>query len=232
MTTISKYHLQFFLLLILCLSSCKEETQRLSNYAVHGLDVSHYQGQIDWETVLDKKIDFVFIKATESDSYVDSLFLKNWEALKNTSALRGAYHFFRPQVNPKKQFDHFKKIVQLDSTDLPPVLDIEVLDKVSKEKIQSSLKIWLELATIQYGKKPIIYTNQKYWNTYLDTKYFRTYPLWIARYNHQKPILNNQKKWIFWQYGNRGKLEGINGFVDFNVFNGSKNELKAFCSSN
>ena len=118
--------------------------------------------------------------------------------------------------------------VELSYGDLPPVLDVEVLDGVSKPTLIAGIKSWLFTVELHYGIKPILYTNLKFYNKYL-AGHFEGYPLWIARYNTRQPILACGSEWQFWQYGNRGQLDGIEGDVDFNVFHASLDALDSLC---
>ena len=205
--------------------ACQQETIRLDGYEVHGIDVSRYQGEVEWEKVIAQGIDFVFIKATEGNTLVDSQFQSNWQQLSDLKVRKGAYHFFRPTVSPIEQAKHFSKLVEMDYGDLPPVLDIEITDGVSKSTLINGAKSWIKIVESNFGMKPIIYTSQKFYNTYLEG-HFDDYPLWIARYNnYAEPAINGTNHWSFWQYGNRGKIEGIEGDVDFNVFKGNTLEL-------
>jgi len=208
------------------LYSCQQETIRLDGYEVHGIDVSRYQGKVEWKKVIAQNIDFVFLKATEGESLVDSQFHSNWVQLSELQIKKGAYHFFRPTVSSIDQAKHFTRTVKMDFDDLPPVLDVELMDGVSKATLVNSLKSWINIVETHYKVKPIIYTNQKFYNKNLEG-YFDEYPLWIARYNNYlEPEINGTNKWSFWQYGNRGRIEGIEGDVDFNVFRGSALELE------
>ena len=215
-------------ILIFCCLSCRQETRRMDEFAVHGLDVSHYQSQIAWDTVARQSIHFAFVKATEGEYYVDSLFCHNWSEIKRVGMKRGAYHFFRPTLSADLQFDNFIRTVKLESGDLPPVLDVEVLDDVSKVELITKVRTWLYLTEIHYCIKPILYSNQKFYNRYL-AGHFDDYPVWVARYSTEKPSLAFDRNWHFWQYGNRGRISGVNGFVDFNVFDGTMRELDQLC---
>lgn len=207
------------------LVSCDKETKRMKGYAVHGIDVSHYQSYINWDTVAIQDIDFVFMKASEGESITDSLFERNWNALNKFDIKKGAYHFFRPGTNVESQFKNFTNNLKLKTGDLPPVLDVEVTDNLSNEVIIKRVQQWLNLAEDKYKTKPIIYSNLKYYNAIIAGN-FDEYPIWIARYSTSKPILDYGNSWTFWQYGNKGKLNGIEGDVDFNVFNGTLSDLE------
>jgi len=170
----------------------------MPNFSVHGVDVSHYQAEINWYEVAAEGIDFGFVKATEGETISDALFCQNWVGMENAGIIRGAYHFFRPGTSAIAQAQHFIQKVDLKYGDLPPVLDVEVLDDVNKDVMVARLKIWLEIVEAAYGVRPIIYTNMKYYNQYLAED-FADYTLWIARYNAKKmPALSEDKNW--WKY--------------------------------
>jgi len=208
--------------------ACQLETKRMSNYAVHGIDVSHHQSFINWDSVAMAEVDFAFVKATEGMTFSDSLFRQNWPKIKSAGIKRGAYHFFRPRTAADEQASNFTAHVELEEGDLPPVLDVEVLDGVSKVQLLTGILNWLYLIEIHYGVRPILYTNLKFYNKYL-AGHFDEYPLWIARYNTREPTLACGRDWQFWQYGNRGRVDGITGDVDFNVFYGSLQQLDSLC---
>lgn len=213
------------LLVLVALHSCRPETNRQKGFEVHGIDVSHYQSKIDWDTVLLQDIDFVFIKATEGESLQDSFFVENWKLLERQNVLRGAYHFFHPSVSIEGQFNNFTKVVDLQYKDLAPVVDIEVTNGKSPSFLRQALKEYLSKLEAHYQIRPIIYTNQKLYNEYLQGA-FEDYPLWIARYNDIEPALVDGRNWDFWQYGDRGQLYGIKGDVDLNVYKWTLDSLK------
>ncbi|MCB0599335.1 MAG: glycoside hydrolase family 25 protein [Lewinellaceae bacterium] len=218
-------------ILALALTACEHQTVRLQQYEVHGIDISHYQSTINWDSVMGgDELHFAFVKATEGISMTDTLFCRNWEEMKRVGLYRGAYHFFRPTLPAEWQADNFLDAVEMEYGDLPPVLDVEVLDGASKVQLITGVRTWLYLVEIRYNTKPILYTNLKFYNKYLAGQ-FDDYPIWIARYNSREPSLACGRDWQFWQYGNRGRLSGINGHVDFNVFNGSLKELESLCFS-
>ena len=213
-------------IVVLMLTGCRNETSRLGQFAVHGIDVSHYQRRIAWDKVVSQGIDFVFIKATEGASYNDSIFLDNWSEAKRVGLKRGAYHFFRPTISARQQAMNFMRHVPMETGDLPPVLDVEVTDGVVSDRLLDSVQLWLDLVKQELKVQPMLYTNLDFYKRHL-ADHFRDIPLWVARYNHKEPYLAG-KDWHFWQYGNRGRLEGIEGFVDFNVFKGSMADLEEF----
>jgi len=193
------------------------------NYQMHGIDVSRYQNNIDWKAVgsmQDKqvKISFAFIKATEGLDHVDDKFRQNWFRVKQTSLPRGAYHFFISSKSGKAQAENFIETVSLHKGDLPPVLDIETANGASASDIQQRAKDWLTMIERHYKIKPIIYTNIDFYENFLDG-HFDDYPLWVAHYYvKDKPRIN--RNWFFWQHNEKGRVNGVDAYVDFNVFNG------------
>lgn len=192
-------------------------------YSVHGIDVSHYQSKIDWKDVKQMRvkniaISFSFIKATEGSDDVDKKFKKNWKHAKEAGLARGAYHFFNPYRDAVSQARNFIDIVSLQKGDLPPVLDIEQAGHLPKPLLQQRVSDWLVMVEKKYKIKPIIYTGADFYEQYLAGK-FDEYPLWVAHYLvKDKPRVN--RNWSFWQHSESGRVNGINAYVDFNVFNG------------
>jgi lysozyme len=192
-------------------------------YPIHGIDVSRYQSVINWQLVKEMyvqgiKIDFVFIKATEGNGNVDFHFKRNWRKAKEAGLTRGAYHFFLPTKDGTIQARNFTRQVKFSTGDLPPVVDVEQTYGVKKELLQQRLKAWLYATELAYGVKPIIYTNVDFYKRYLSGE-FDDYPLWAAHYL-QPTAPRISRNWHFWQHSERGKVNGIAAFVDFNVFNG------------
>lgn len=201
-----------------------------SGYEVHGIDISRYQGNIDWEMLRNASIQsspvrFVFIKGTEGVSIVDENFNLNFYQAKKNDFIRGVYHFYTPDVDATRQAQFFMKQVHLEPGDLPPVLDVEKAGDLSKEDLQREVKKWLSLVEERYKVKPIIYSGYKFKLKYLSDSLLNTYPFWIAHYYVDK--LSYKGPWHFWQYTDSGKLKGIKGNVDCNLFNGSLQELEA-----
>ena len=197
-------------------------------YSMHGIDVSHYQGDINWKMLKQKRqgkfpVEFTFMKATEGGDFSDDRFVANFDSAKVHGFIRGAYHFYNPKTDADKQADFFIRSVKLEPGDLPPVLDIEMKSKDVK-KLQQDLKIWLRKVENHYGVKPIIYASYKFKTKYLNDSIFNTYPYWIAHYYVDS--VRYQGEWKFWQHTDVGTLPGIDEKVDLNVFNGSFSELK------
>lgn len=193
-----------------------------------GIDVSHYQGSVDWSTVKAAGAAFAFAKATEGVSWSDPTFAANWAGIKSAGLLRGAYHFFRPSQDPVAQVRFFLQVVSLSPGDLPPVLDVETADGVSNDAIQSGVKTWLDTAAAQTGVTPMIYASPGFWNGQMNSG-FGSYPLWVAQYGVPSPRLpRGWSNWNFWQYSQSGKINGISGNVDLDYFQGSMDDLIAF----
>lgn len=202
---------------------------------IHGIDVSHHQGKINWEKVRDArskkaKISFCFIKATEGISIKDQDFNDNWTGIKKVGIKAGAYHFFIPWADAKKQAIEFASIVNLNSGDLRPVLDFEIEGgKRNWPKMVENVKIWLNYVEQKYGVKPIIYTNKSMYRKYIKGN-FDDYPLWIADYNSLKlDGYDDAEKLLLWQHSQSGRISGIRGSVDFNVFLGTDSDFKEIC---
>ncbi len=194
---------------------------------IHGIDVSHHQKQIEWDTVTaHENIGFAFVKATEGSNFSDSMFCYNWGALQRLGIKRGAYHFFKGYGCGYEQACHFLSSVDMVNGDLPPVLDVETLDGTTPEDLAIELHVWLKTVETQLGVKPIIYSNQNFFERFLADKGFEEYPLWIARYSAEKPSLEEGHFWSFWQYSNEGCVEGISKLVDLNVFPGTTEMLE------
>ena len=199
-------------------------------YEIHGIDISHYQGDINWNRLRYSAlvdgcpIRFIFIKATEGSSRVDENFYDNFENAREYGFLRGAYHFWSNKSSARSQAYYFLSKVHLEEGDLPPVLDIEhkPQDK-SVEDFQMDVLTWLHIVEDKYHVKPIIYTYYKFKERYLSTSVFDGYPYWIAHYYVDK--VEYKGKWKFWQHTDAGELPGIKGNVDLNIYNGSYYDL-------
>jgi lysozyme len=192
-------------------------------FKIHGIDVSRYQQFIGWDEVKKMNVEnismnFAFIKATEGENYLDPFFKRNWNKAQENKMTRGAYHFFLPDKDAVKQARFFIATVKLQKGDLPPVLDIEKLNRTKPAALKTSIKTWLQMIEDHFHVKPIIYTNADFYKKYLGSD-FDEYPLWVAHYYepHRPRIF---RSWNFWQHSDKGNINGINHKVDFNVFNG------------
>ncbi len=201
-----------------------------SGYEIRGIDISHYQGDIDWELLRNAMIEkcpirFILIKATEGTNSIDSKFEENFFQAREHGYIRGAYHFWSNKSSARDQAYFFLDHVKLLPGDLPPVLDVEYRPKdVSIEDFQRDILTWLHIVEDKYHVKPILYTYHKFKMAYLSTDVFEDYPYWIAHYYVDK--IEYTGEWRFWQHTDAGRLPGIDGYVDFDIYNGSFYNLK------
>ncbi len=198
---------------------------------LEGIDISHYQGKIDWGTVVaDSHVGFVYIKASEGADITDNTYSYNINEAHKHGLKVGSYHFFRANISARDQFQNFKRMIDLAKQDLLPVIDVEVMPKgIAKSKFDTCLEELLRLLEKEYGRKPLIYTGQNFYNKHFyGTKFVGTYKFWIAKYDVEPPILNNSGDYLIWQYSAKGKIGGIKGYVDLNKFMGRHviNEIK------
>jgi lysozyme len=201
------------------------------DYSIHGIDVSRYQNIIAWEQVQAMKVSsislgFAYIKATEGIANVDPQFNRNWKRSKEAGIIRGAYHFFIGSKDGKMQAENFIAKVDLETGDLPPVLDIEQLNGASAAELKKEAIRFLAVVEENYKVKPVIYTNVDFYDRYLGSD-FDKYPLWVAHYYQpQQPRVN--RGWVLWQHNDGGRVNGIISPVDFNVFNGDSLSFRDF----
>ncbi|MCZ2261183.1 GH25 family lysozyme [Isoptericola sp. QY 916] len=201
-------------------------------YAVRGVDVSAYQGEIDWPVLADQDLDFAFIKATEGSAHEDERFAASWEGARATDLLVGAYHFLSFESPGADQAAHMIDVVPAESGTLPPVVDVEyyggfAADPPTVDELRGILDPMLDALEEHYGVPPILYTTQQIRADYLGDDYDR-YPLWI-RSVASTPDLP-RRDWEFWQYSDRDTLPGYAGeeeHIDMNVFDGTIGDLSA-----
>ncbi len=188
----------------------------------HGIDVSHYQGRINWDEVArDPKVTYVYLKATEGTGNQDDTYRYNFQECKRVGLMVGAYHFFRPQLPVKGQFDNFMSRVETRKQDLLPVVDIETTNGVSDAVLQSRLLEFCELLEREFGKKPIIYTGKNFYNKHIHgNSRLRAYKFFIAAYSFIEPDLYDDNDYVLWQYSATGSVRGIRGNVDMSRFVG------------
>jgi lysozyme len=203
---------------------------------VQGVDVSHYEGTIDWAQVHGSGIDFAFIKATESTDFIDPNFATNWQEAGAAGVVRGAYHFFRPEVDPVAQADYFIATAGIPLPgDLPLTLDLEVTDTDTAAETAQSALTFLARVAAQTGRTPIVYTSQSFYGSTLGAPAgFGGYTLWVANWQVTCPNLPTAwSGWQFWQHADNGTVAGITGTanVDLDEFNGTLADLKGFAGA-
>ena len=231
-----RYALILFLLIVFVIvlifyflsnSFFKPENLSISNSKyIFGIDISSYQGKINWKKMQTSKhpIKFVFIRATMGSDGKDKYFEYNWQNVKKYNYVRGAYHYYRPHENSTTQFNNYSSVVNKNENNFIPILDIEKESIYGKENLKKGILNWLKLAEKKYGVKPVVYTGLTFYLKNLKG-YIDNYPLWIAAYSGKHRVKNI--KWTFHQFTENVYVKGIKTKVDGNDFIGTPDELKA-----
>ncbi|MCR5778991.1 MAG: glycosyl hydrolase family 25 [Bacteroidaceae bacterium] len=184
------------------------------NKKAGGIDVSHYQGQINWnEVVRNGDITYVYLKATEGSKLVDDTYYRNLEGARCVGLKVGCYHFYSPTTKAQDQFKNMAAVVNLKDHDLIPIIDIEHRGKSSLPQFQKQLRQFLKLVEKHYGVQPILYTSRDFYNKYLSGP-FTKYKYMIARYHEDIPQLRDNAAFVMWQYSATSRIRGIRGNVD------------------
>ncbi|MCU4182373.1 glycoside hydrolase family 25 protein [Bosea sp. BH3] len=200
---------------------------------IQGIDVSRWQGEIDWQRVKEAGTRFAFIKATEGGDHIDPSFRRNWAEAKRHGIPRSAYHFVWWCRSAKEQVRWFKKHIPRDPDALPPVLDVEWQNdsqctrKISREDALEKIAVMLKGLREHTGKKPIIYTDINFHEDVLEGA-FNDHPYWLR--STAAPLAKRyaRDRWEFWQFTTTGRVPGITGDVDRNAFFGSEREFDAW----
>jgi len=205
------------------------------DYPIHGIDVSKYQGAIDWRAVADSGVKFVWIKATEGGDHLDERFQANWQGAKQAGIARGAYHFMywcRPAI---EEAAWFEQNVPVEEDALPPVLDVEPTPdsktcrrRLDRDSTVADMKVVLDEMERHFGKRPVIYTSLDFYRAILSDGAFADYPIWVRSTKHNPAVPYGSRPWRFWQYRADGSVPGIEGHVDRNAFYGSQEQWQAF----
>lgn len=179
-----------------------------------GIDVSHYQGRIDWECVArEGKVSYVYAKATEGANFYDDTHAYNLTEARRTGVKVGSYHFYRPTVDIALQFDNLTAHVHAREQDLVPMIDIEDDRGVSEEKFINDLTDFLQMVEKHYGKKPLLYSGEYFYNRHFQGL-FQDYHWMMARYSSTPPALKDGRTYFMWQYSDKGRISGISNLVD------------------
>lgn len=203
---------------------------KLQGYTVKGVDVSSYQGDINWQELASQDIDFAYIKATEGSSYVDEHFEENWTEAADTDLRIGAYHFFSFESSGATQAENFCDAVEAVDGMLPPVIDVEYygafgsVDTIDVDSVRAELRDMVDILTEYYGMKPVIYVSSDTYDTIVKS-YFDDCDLWYRSVYSSVP---SDVDWTFWQYSNRHVLQGYDGeerYIDMDVFAGDPEEF-------
>lgn len=199
---------------------------------IKGVDVSHFDGAINWKAARQDGITFAIIKATEGTTFVDDHFTTNWTSTASNGIVHGAYHFFRPKSDPVAQADFFVRIAGSPKPgDLPPVIDLEVTDGLTAAQVAAGARAFLQRVQQKTGRVPMIYTSVRVFDSLLGgPSGFDPYFLWVANWNVRCPNIPNPpwKRWTFWQSSATGTVAGFSDPVDLDSFNGTSAELMAF----
>lgn len=203
-------------------------------YPIQGFDVSHHQGDIQWNKISPQEFQFVYLKATEGGDFKDQKFQEYWLQARERGLNVGAYHFYRLCRDGEVQAQNFIDTVPNKADALPPVIDLEYdsncINTYTKEQLLKEIQVIHDRLYQHYGKQPIFYISKTFYNIILAGNFPKT-PLWVREYQG-KPKLKNDPKWLFWQHTNQGKIKGIAKAVDLNVFHGSAFDWINFLEQN
>lgn len=227
-------YLAFALVLAGCAGGEHDLYPSPADFQIHGIDVSKYQGNIDWNAVRNSGVKFVWIKATEGGDYLDEKFAQNWAQAKQAGVPQGAYHFMYWCRPAAEQAQWFIQNVPKDPEALPPVLDVEwnptsktCPRPVPADVARTEMKIILEAMERAYGKKPVIYTSVNFYRDVLRGE-LTDYPMWVRCVKSYPAVIYGRRRWHFWQHSAHAHVPGIRGNVDENAFYGSPREWRAF----
>lgn len=198
-----------------------------------GIDVSRWQGEINWGRVAAAGYRFSVIRAAIGNYYTDPRFYVNWDGAKEAGLLTSAYHVVVPDRPADSQMERFFDILDGRSSDLPLVLDVELSHGVSPEDITATVQTCAELIEEEdNGRRPVIYTARWFWDpNVLDGPNWAEYDLWVAHYGVNAPSLpSSWDDWRFWQHSDQGEVPGISSATDLNWFNGSDEDLLEYAS--
>lgn len=206
-------------------------------YPVHGIDVSKFQGDIDWRTVRRRGISFAFIKATEGGDHLDNMFHTNWANAGRAGVKRGAYHFYYFCRPAYQQAQWYIRNVPKTRGALPPVLDMEwnhqsrtCRHKPNAQTVRSEMKVFLDIVSRHYGQRPVIYTTPDFYHqNRLNT--FRGYEFWLRSVADHPNNIYGRRSWTFWQYTGTGIVPGIAGKTDINTFVGSSDQWRKWLAT-
>jgi lysozyme len=195
--------------------------------AIHGVDVSRWQGNVNWDKLRAQGANFAYIKATDGGDHLDPMFRKNWRNADAAGLKRGAYHFFYWCRTAGEQADWFIRNVPRVEGALPPVIDVEwngessCKRRPSRQKVLEKMQVFMDKLERHYGQRPIIYTAPDFYRDNLRGA-FLDYPFWLRAVAQHPSKVYPGRKWVFWQYSGSGLSKGLKGRIDLNVFHGSE----------
>ncbi|WP_274627078.1 GH25 family lysozyme [Arvimicrobium flavum] len=205
--------------------------------AVHGVDVSRWQGEIDWAKLRTQGANFAYIKATDGGDHLDPMFRKNWRGAAEAGLKRGAYHFFYWCRTAGEQADWFIRNVPKVEGALPPVIDVEYNGeskckrRLSRAVVLEKMQVFMDKLEAHYGQRPIIYTAPDFYRDNLEGE-FPNHPFWLRSVAAHPSKVYPNRKWVFWQYSGSGLSHGVTGKIDLNVFHGSEETWRKWLSAN
>ncbi|WP_315926390.1 GH25 family lysozyme [Mesorhizobium sp. SP-1A] len=197
--------------------------------AVHGVDVSRWQGEIDWLKLRSQGANFAYIKATDGGDHLDPMFRKNWRGAADAGLKRGAYHFFYWCRTAGEQADWFIRNVPRVAGALPPVIDVEwngessCRRRPSRETVLEKMQVFMDKLERHYGQRPVIYTAPDFYRDNLEGA-FPNHHFWLRSVAAHPSKIYPGRRWMFWQYSGSGLSHGVSGKIDLNVFHGSEDE--------
>ncbi len=207
-----------------------------SSYPVHGVDVSRWQGSVDWQAAAGSGVRFAFIKATEGGDVADPAFDVHWQGTAAAGIPRGAYHFYYFCRTGAEQAAWFIQHAPREAGSLPPVLDIEWTRSANcpgrpdAATVRAEASAFLAIVGAYYGRRPIIYTSADFWD---ENEMWRLqgYEFWLRSVAGHPQDLYDGHHWTFWQYTGTGLVPGVRGKVDLNAFAGSDAEWQSWLST-
>ena len=219
-----KFHVLAVMLLLLCPVARGQEELYVqcedTCSHIHGIDLSHYQGEVFWEAIGDNsKMAYVYLKATEGGDNVDNMYALNIDLAHRYGLKVGSYHFFRPKTPLKLQLENFMAQCRPSQQDLIPMIDVETKQGLSNDAFRDSLMTFLTMVEKAYHQKPLVYTGTNFYNKYMSGL-MNGYKLMIAQYSFNEPVLNDGNDYMLWQYTGKGHIDGIRGYVDKSRFMG------------
>lgn len=204
-------------------------------YPVHGIDVSKFQGDIDWNKVADSGVKFAWIKASEGGDHADERFQANWDGAKAAGVPHGAYHFVYWCRSPMEEMAFFEQNAPVDSDALPPVLDVEATPTsrtchrhLTQDGAIHDMQVMLNEMERHYGKRPVIYTTVDFYQAILSDGAFSDYPIWVRSTKYHPSVKYSGRIWRFWQYQSDAYVPGIAVKVDKDAFSGTAEQWEAF----
>lgn len=199
----------------------------IASSVIVGVDLSKWQGAVDFARIRAAGNRYVFVKVSQGATGVDPDYARNIAGARAAGLCAGSYHFYATDHDAQSQFDNLSRHLDLKPGDLPPVVDIEVLAQNSLSGLATELRAFLGLIEGRYRVKPILYSGLSFAAAQLQG--FGEYPLWLAEYTTAPAprLPGGWKSWTFWQYSQDGHVDGVNGAVDLDRFNGDEAALKA-----